>query len=435
MGVEGVPLAVYPGVILNDSDEKFEQRVFSDVVPQLISGLTKSPMSLVDELERESTDVPSAECDIVFRGTLDEIIDEFERRHWGDGLPIVPPTPERVDHFLRFTDRDFDEVLGVLLPANRRATVWSVAVNGVMAGCRPEYMPILIALIEAAADPHFRIEDAGSTPGWETLISISGPLVPELNFNFEAGALRVGARANTSIGRFFRLYLNNVAGLRPYPDETDKGAIAGSFHVVLAENGDVVRELGWPTHGEDRGYGPDDTVVTLRSVFSVSAPIYSAGSSGLQHLDVIARLTADAIGPWAYQSYMHRQQHPLLVLCPAIARALAADGITKTDIRQFMYDNVTVDGAWVQRYAPMVSGRNFTWNKLVELKLAPEEYRDADRDGQRVRAFVTPEALDIVVAGNPGRNQSRAFISNHGQGIATSRLVKQRNGRVDRRSI
>ena len=164
--------------------------------------------------------------------------------------------------------------------------------------------------------------------------------------------------------------------------------------------------------------------MTLRSVYSVSAPIYSAGSSGVQHLEVIARLTADAIGPWAYQSYMHRQQHPLLVLCPAIARALAADGITKTDIRQFMYDNVTVDGAWVQRYAPMVSGRSFAWNKLVDLKLAPEEYRDADREGRHVRAFAAVEALDIVVAGNAGRNQSRAFISNHGQGIATSRAVE-----------
>ena len=96
-----------------------------------------------------------------------------------DGLPIVPPTVERVAEFLRFCDRPGETELGVLLPDKRHATVWNVAVNGVMAGCRPEYMPILVALVEAMADPRYGVEHSGNTPGAETLIILNGPLIKE----------------------------------------------------------------------------------------------------------------------------------------------------------------------------------------------------------------------------------------------------------------
>jgi hypothetical protein len=343
---------------------------------------------------------------------------------WTDGLPIVPPTLDRVDAFLRYSDRDPDEVLGVLLPGNRQATVWNVAVNGVMAGCRPEYLPILIAVVEAVSDPVFRIEDAGATPGWEPLITISGSLVDVLGFNTVAGAMRVGPRANTSVGRFLRLYMRNVAGLRPQPDETDKGAIAGTWNVALAENEAAVRELGWSPYRIDKGYEDDDTVVTVRSVVTISAPIYSAGDRAEEHLSTIARLMADAIGPWSFQTYIYEHQHPVLVLGPGIAATIAADGMGKEAIREYLFQNVVIDGAWVARYAPSVSGKHFDWKDLVSRGKAPDEYADAATDGTQVRAFLRPEWTDIVVAGNPGRNQSRAYISNHGQGVPVTRAVR-----------
>ena len=94
--------------------------------------------------------------DVVFKGGFDEVNRYFYEHEFSDGLPIVPPTREKVEEFLRHTDRDPDEVLGILLPDNRAASVWSIAVNGVMAGCRPEYMPMLVALVEAMADPVLR---------------------------------------------------------------------------------------------------------------------------------------------------------------------------------------------------------------------------------------------------------------------------------------
>src|SRR5213595_534129 len=88
-----------------------------------------------------------------------------------------------------------------------------------MAGCRPEYMPVLVAIVEAIAEPVFRVEDAGSTPGWEPLVIVSGPIAGALDLNHGQGVMRVGRQANTTLGRFLRLYLRNVAGLRIPPGD------------------------------------------------------------------------------------------------------------------------------------------------------------------------------------------------------------------------
>jgi hypothetical protein len=426
MGVEGVPIAVYPGIILNDAPDLFAERVDTHVVPALLDGLVGGDGGggAVGAAAERPPEEPYDARAVVLHGTLDEVLDGFVTRQWSDGLPVVPPTRDRVDAFLRHVERDADEVLGVLLPANREATVWNVAVNGVLAGCRPEHMPILVAAVEAVADPTFRVQDAGSTPGWEPLVTVSGPSVDGLGFNSGTGAMRVGPRANSSVGRFLRLYLRNVAGLLPQRDETDHGAIAYTFNVALAERESAVRDLGWAPHRVDRGFDAADDVVTVRSVVTISAPIYSAGIRAQEHLSTIARLMADAIGPWCYHNYVYGQQHPLLVLGPAIAAAIASDGVGKDEIRAYLYDNVLLDGGWVARYARGVSGKKFDWPDLVARGKAPAEYADAERDGTAVRGLLRPEWTDIVVAGNPGRNQSRAYIGNHGQGVPVSRRVR-----------
>jgi hypothetical protein len=419
LGVADIPLAVYPGVMLTDSTETFESTVDADVVPALFDGLAPLQTRQAAEEEREP-----ARDEIVLTGTYDEILDGFTDRHWTDGLPIVPPTPDRVATFLRHTPRDPEQVLGVLLPASRAATVHSVAVNGVMAGCRPEYMPLLVAAVEAIADPEFRLEDAGSTPGWEPMVIVSGPLAQELEFNSGVGALRVGPRANTSVGRFLRLYMRNVAGLRPVPDETDKGAIGTTFNVALAEHEDTITDLGWDPYRVDRGFTADDTVVTVRSVYATSAPIYSGGARATDHLATIAHLMTDTIGPWCYHNFIYEKQFPFVVLGPAIARIIARDGLTKDDVRRYLYDNVWLDGAWVARYGRGVSGKKFEWPDLIARGKAPAEYHDAEETHRPVRGLMRPEWIDVVVAGNPGRNQSRAYTGNHGQGVPVSRRAE-----------
>jgi hypothetical protein len=227
LGMPNLPVALVPGHVDVQTAEELRRNVLTVTVDAVIEGLTGAPADAADVVEPD----PAA---IVFEGTPDEVNRVFYERGWSDGLPIVPPTEARVREFLRFTDRDADEELGVLLPDMRSATVRTVAVNGVMAGCRPEYMPVLVALVEAMADRGYGVEHSGNTPGSETLIVLNGPIIRELEFNYQQGALRDGFQANTSVGRFWRLYLRNVAGFHLH--KNDKGTFGNTWRVVLAEN-------------------------------------------------------------------------------------------------------------------------------------------------------------------------------------------------------
>src|SRR5207302_1668399 len=225
----------------------------------------------------------------------------------------------RVERFLAQTRRAPEEVIGHLLPENGAATVWSIAVNAVMAGCRPEYMPVLVAIVEAIAEPIFRVEDAGSTPGWEPLVIVSGPIASRLDLNHGQGVMRVGRQANTTLGRFLRLYLRNVAGLRIPPGAGDKGSIAATFNVALAEDEDAAAEMGWTTFGQDQGFARDDSVVTVQSVVSSSPPIYTAGTRALDHVQVLADVFGRACAYWSFTGMKYARWQPLLVIGPSIA--------------------------------------------------------------------------------------------------------------------
>ena len=199
LGFAALPLGVVPGHTGVQSSEEIRCNVRQVVLAQVIDGLLRTLDQTADGEEAHSGD-----C--VFTGTFDQVNEYFYAQGWSDGLPIAPPTGEKVRQFLAFTDRDPFETLAILLPDNRRATPWNIAVNGVMAGCLPEYMPILMALVEAMSDPAYGVEHSGNTPGSETVIILNGPIIKQLGFNYEQGAMRDGVRANTSIGRFWRLY-------------------------------------------------------------------------------------------------------------------------------------------------------------------------------------------------------------------------------------
>src|SRR3954454_14627442 len=139
----------YPGVMATAGGEQLTLVAQSVLTPLIERGLTHP-------LEAPAAAATATAGDdglvVIFSGELDEVHDHFYERGWTDGLPIIPPTPDRVEAFLACTSRAADEVLGVLAPEQRPATITSVAVNGVMAGCRPEHMPILVAIAECLAD-------------------------------------------------------------------------------------------------------------------------------------------------------------------------------------------------------------------------------------------------------------------------------------------
>jgi hypothetical protein len=418
-GIEDLGIAEYPGVIMTDSKEGLRQKVETVLVDNIVRELTSTTKG------GAAGQAEPAPRDIVFKGDLNQVNEFFYRNLWSDGLPIIPPTLKQVERFLKYTDRSPEEVIGVLPPEYRQATVWNIAVNGVMAGCRPEYMPILVSLVEIIAEPQFDLRDAGTTPGWEPLIVLNGPIIKELDFNYGQGVMRVGRQANTSIGRFLRLYLRNVPGFRIPPGVTDKGSIGQSFHVVLAENEDAVAEMGWQPFSVDRGFSAGDNVVTVTSCIFVSAPTYSSGSTALEHMETIAEIIGRrTMGIWGVYVPLATMFKPLLMLAPGVAKAIADDGWTKKDIREYFYKNVRERAAVIQKHTKDFNGKpDMDIYALAASGWVPKEYGESPDPQRLIPVIPDPESLLIVVSGDPARNQNKAYIQSGHIGPPTSRKV------------
>jgi hypothetical protein len=417
LGIQNLPIAEYPGVVAVDNKEDLKQKVVNVLINNIVQAFTKPVTQSVKSREPEKGD-------IVFEGTLDEIQEFFMKRQWSDGLPVIPPTLERVEKFLSFTSRFRDEVIGRLLPENREATIWNVAVNGVMAGCRPEYMPVLIAVVEAVADADFRMEDAGSTPGWEPIIILNGPIIKDLNFNCEGGVMRVGRQSNTSVGRFLRLFMRNVAGFRIPPGATDKATIGDTFNVALAENEDILTELGWESLSVARGYQPEENVVTVQSVVYATAPIASGGDHAKDHLDTFVEVFGSQISAWTHMAVNWGKFYPLIVISPSVARAIAREGLTKKDIKQYLYEHSKVTAESMERLAWQGGFTAFNLRRMVEDGLISKLYYESDDPQRLVPVFLKPEWIEIVISGDSGRNRSRGYVQNHEQGPPVSRKVQ-----------
>jgi hypothetical protein len=430
LGMPGGRLATIGHVLLTKSDDEIRAAVRDQLADQVIAGLLAPPSTSVATVRPRAGTVDRT---IQFTGSLEEVTEHFEQRLWTDGLPIVPPTLDRVDRFLAHTGRDAAEPIGVLQPSSCLATVWNVAVNGVMAGCRPEYMPVLLGIAEVLADKGFRLEDGGSTPGWEPLVIVSGPVRNRLDFNYGAGVMRIGRRANSSVGRFTRLFARNVAGLRIPPGDNDKGTIGMGLNVALAEDEQAAREVGWPTFAEERGFASDESVVTVQSILSVSPPIYTAGTRAEQHAQILAETIGQMWGFCCDVGLFFGEIHPLLVMSPSIARVIAGDGWSKDDLRDYLYRNVKVTAESIQRYAMSTSGIDVDFAALEAVGTIPPGYVDSDDPMRLVPGIPRKEHINIIVAGDGARNQSRGYVQNHRQGPPLSRrLADPAPGPLDR---
>jgi hypothetical protein len=416
----GLPLAIaeYPGAPMVDSDEAVTVKVEKDLMPAIIQGLT-----LAGRQESVPTPAEPSPGSIVFKGTLDQVQEHFHRQLWSDGLPVIPPTRRRVDTFLKFTNRNPEDVIRVLPQEGRAASILSIAVNGVMAGCRPEYMPVLIAIAEAVSDPYFRIEGAGSTAGWEPLVIVSGPIVKQLGLSFGAGVMKVGPQANTSIGRFARLFFRNICGYRVAPGAGDKSSIGYTFNVALAENEDWVSEIGWPTFAQDLGFNSGENVVTVQSVVCISPNTYSAGDAAISHVQQFVDVIGRAFGPGSQSGLKVGYWHPLIVVGPSIAQVIARSW-SKDEVREYFWKNATVPASLLMHQCLQISGMELDFAQLVEQGVLPREYSASDDPDRAVRIVVKPEHIGLVVAGDPGRNQSRGYMGHHKHGARTSRRVE-----------
>lgn len=382
--------------------------------------------NLLQQPEESVLAVEPGPRDIVFTGSFEEVNAHFIANEWSDGLPIVPPTPEKIAEFLSFTPRKPEESLGIVLPESRAVTIWSVAVNGVMAGCRPEYMPILVALAEAMADPMYGVEHSGNTPGAETLIVLNGPIIKQLGFNFEQGVLRDGFQANTSVGRFWRLALRNIAGFLPH--KTDKGTFGNTFRVVLAENEDAIARAGWVPNSADMGFAAGDNSVTITRMTGGGVLASVTGARPEEMLPYIADGLAKQTGwevVFTVGGLTFGTLRPAVVLTPILAETIAKAGWSKADVRQYLFDHARLPAWKIEKYTE--TWADFPIGSLahqVNLGRLPKVFAESDDPERLVPIVFCPDDIMVLVSGDPLRTNAYVFAHNGYLGFPTAKRIE-----------
>lgn len=265
--------------------------------------------------------------------TIEDIEAWFERGVT-DGLPVVPPTRERVERMLSATDRPSGELLGEMPPNYGRLTVEKAAVNAVMAGCRPSYLPVVIAAAQCACDPTFNLHGvATSTHFSAPLIIVHGPIRGRIELNSGFGVFGPGHRANATIGRALRLLMINIGGAKPGETSMSTFGHPGRYTYCIGENEEA---SPWPPYHAERGLAPTASAVTLFA---------GEGPHGISdHASRTARALAGSLG-WSMAGIWNSKHfplysHTLLVVGPEHARTFAGEGWSKADLKRHLYETI-----------------------------------------------------------------------------------------------
>jgi hypothetical protein len=415
-GYPDLRIAEYPRTIALDDVPTMQKNIEEKLFPRIVKALTEPVKSTA-----AAKNLEPKEKEIVFDGNLEQVNEYFYDKRWTDGLPIVPPTIEKVEEFLRYTDRSSGEMLGVLPPRMGAATVWKVAVNGVMSGCRPEYMPVLLAIAEVVADSGYSIKDSGATPGWEAIIMLNGPIRDQLGFNYKIGHQRPGTQANISIGRFYRMLVRNVAG--SLPGTSDMSTHGQMFRAVAPENDQVCKEIGWKTLGEEKGFNAGENVVTITSGRAMSEPFQSTGDKAEQHLDYFTDWVQRMVEP--YQAMRRYKETHILFLTPVVAKLLASQGYSKEKVNEYIKDHAKVTASYFELGSTRFNNwKPYSLYEAVKKGELPEAWCESN-DPDRMVPLLSPEArIVVLVTGDPTRNRNLLFRENYTQGRLTSKAIK-----------
>ncbi|MCZ6876361.1 MAG: hypothetical protein O7G88_23000 [bacterium] len=250
---------------------------------------------------------------------------------WTDGLPIIPATPEMVQRCIAASGRDADAVIGLIPPRKGRATVEAIATNAVMAGCRPEYMPVILAALDGLTDPNFPLEFMQVTTNPMTpLLLINGPVRHQLDINYGSGCLGPGWRANATIGRAIRLVLQNLGGA--LPGVYSKASFSSPLRYTYV-CGEYEEENPWTPFHVDRGFNPDDSTVT---VFKASNYCNISGGEGVGADEILRHIATNM--PPMYGG----GDGSLLLLGINHARSLHEAGLSKRAIQEKLWAYATL---------------------------------------------------------------------------------------------
>jgi len=358
-----------------------------EVMGDIIAALTR-PITAEEKSPRPKEREKPAR--IIFKGSLEEVNRFFYQGGWTDGLPIIPPTEEAIAEMLSGTDLPPDHLLGRLISRLGRATIEKIAINAVMAGALPTYMPVLIAgtklLLES--EPGFMgfTTFGFSTGSWAPFWIINGPIRNDLNLNSGSGALSPGDIANAAIGRAMGLIIKNIGGIRKGVEDMGVMGNPMKYSMVIAENEE---ESPWEPLHVEYGFGREESTMTV-SYPQTYVQHWPYGSDA----EGILRSVID---------HLPRGMRYTFIFTPPHAKNLAREGWAKDDIKKFISEYARIPGSRFNSM-PAIGG------------VRPGLYkgRISARDSDTVALIGDPRFIRIIVAGGPG-----AFIAHVVGGGAT----------------
>jgi len=361
-------------------------------VKDIVSGLTawKPPEGV--SLQKKTFVFEGANYD----GAVDNMNAYFLSQKWSDGMPLIPATKERVDWMLTGTALPRDKVITKELePRKGQVTVENVAVNAVMAGARPEYLPVILAAAELVSNGSWKLNTSTGNHAAATIIN--GPIAKELNINSGPGCMGPGWKANATIGRAIRLYLINGGGGFSGPGgKPTTQATPGAYGWVFAENEE---ENPWQPLNMELGYKKDTNTI------SIAVARGSQNISAFAPAANVAYAIAFAVRGQVEKSIAYAFPQ-LVVLSPAHATTLANAGWSKKDIQNFVFEKARIPLAEVE-----ATGRSVGSKELEQQLVGAAK-------STLVPVINKPEQIVIIVAGSSGSDNS-TLIPSDGSWLTT----------------
>lgn len=366
------------------------------VIAQIIEQATSWNPAIVSKETQKAYPAPT----VSVTDNIEDINDLFYRNAWTDGLPIIPPTEERVQKMLSGTDLEPDQLIALMPPKMGAATVQVIAINAVMAGAKPEHLPVIIAAVKAAVQPEVNVNQwlATTHPNWIPML-VQGPIVKELGIACGQSALLPGPKPNAAIGRAFNLVLRLVGGIISPASTVSTMATLGmpNYTFCIGENEDALPE-GWNPLRVDSGCRLENSAV---SVYTATPFVLQNDHDSTNGQDLLLS-TCYRIGGRTNRSGTFPVGGMLILFGPEHAATIARDGFTKEDVKQFIFENAKTPRQWI-----LGSGN---WKMDFEKQPAWIK-KDVDDGVPMIHQFDNPGQIDISVAGGAGK-QSVLGIGN-----------------------
>jgi hypothetical protein len=333
---------------------------------------------------------------------IDAINQLYRARRWSDGLPVVPPTVERVQQMLAGARRSPGEVVARVAPGFGAATVERIAINAVLAGCDPEYLPLVIAAVEAAAVPEFNLQGIQATTNPVAVwVVVNGPAAQRAGVNGTFNCLGQGAWANATIGRALRLVLQNIGGALPGEMDRATHGQPGKYSFCCAEN--ETANPWEPLHVE-RGFARESSAVTVvgaEGTMNMNTHTKDAGE--------LIRAIAETMQHPPSNEYTHGGE-PWVILSPEHAEILKGAGLSKSEVKRRLWEG------------SKMPARRMTDKDLLRVHDSRGKELGRITPDTLLPVSPRPEDIWIVVAGGPGTHS--VYVPCFGNSRAVTREVK-----------